>query len=48
MDEIETEKEFEELRALMEQSAQKFGLNHPEVLKLSQKLDQIHNSILKS
>ncbi|WP_347548979.1 aspartyl-phosphate phosphatase Spo0E family protein [Pseudalkalibacillus hwajinpoensis] len=39
--------EIEILRAKMTQSAIALGLNHPEVLEYSQKLDETHNLILQ-
>ncbi|MGV2885994.1 Spo0E family sporulation regulatory protein-aspartic acid phosphatase [Paenibacillus taichungensis] len=38
---------FEKLRAELEEKAMKDGLDHPEVLELSQKLDTVHNQLLK-
>ncbi|MCM3130201.1 MULTISPECIES: aspartyl-phosphate phosphatase Spo0E family protein [unclassified Paenibacillus] len=38
---------FEEMRSILEQTALKYGLNHPEVLHLSQELDKIHNELLQ-
>jgi hypothetical protein len=40
------ETRFEELRSLLEQAVQEHGLNHPDVLRLSQELDKIHNELL--
>lgn len=40
------ENKFEELRILLEQLGEKHGLNHPEVLHLSQELDKLHNEML--
>ncbi|WP_236690395.1 aspartyl-phosphate phosphatase Spo0E family protein [Guptibacillus hwajinpoensis] len=39
--------EIEILRAKMTQSAMVLGLNHPDVLEYSQKLDETHNLILQ-
>ncbi|MGB8000017.1 MAG: aspartyl-phosphate phosphatase Spo0E family protein [Anaerobacillus sp.] len=39
--------EIEVLRAKMTQTAIALGLNHPDVLEYSQKLDETHNLILQ-
>ncbi|MFX0559840.1 Spo0E family sporulation regulatory protein-aspartic acid phosphatase [Tepidibacillus infernus] len=39
--------QFENLREEMIQSAMKYGLTHPVVIKLSQSLDKLHIEILK-
>jgi len=38
--------EFEKLRSLLEQAVQKHGLKHPDVLRISQMLDNVHNELL--
>lgn len=35
--------EIENLRYKMEQQAEKMGMTHPEVIQMSQKLDELHN-----
>lgn len=39
--------EIELLRKEMVKIALAFGINHPSVLKMSQKLDELHNELLK-
>jgi hypothetical protein len=39
--------QLEHLRNKMIQTANKFGIQHPMVLKYSQKIDETHNKIMK-
>jgi hypothetical protein len=47
MVESEVKKEFEQLRLRMVSLGMKYGLTHPQVLECSQKLDLLHNQIIK-
>lgn len=40
------EREFEKVRREMEEAATRLGINHPEVHRLSRRLDRLHNQIL--
>lgn len=37
------EEEMERLRRMMQQQAVELGLNHPDVIRISQQLDELHN-----
>lgn len=39
--------DFEKLREVLNKKAMERGLDHPEVLALSRKLDAVHNELLK-
>lgn len=41
------QKEFEKVRNEMEELGRQLGLVHPEVFAISQRLDSIHNQILR-
>lgn len=40
------EREFEAVRRKMEEAATRLGLDHPEVHRLSKRLDRLHNQML--
>lgn len=39
-------REFEAIRREMEETASRLGMDHPEVHRLSRRLDRLHNEIL--